>query len=369
MRLLRKKIYLLLFVPAILLTGSGCLMITTSGGLQNRMAYLTVKSINERESTGSGAESSPENKSVSDIQSSNLSDEERAAGILEAIDEGDYAAFESLLAPVDDVTRLFPRGTLLLHRAEEAMGDGGQVNPFTQLLVEKKAPILLRDSQGRYADYLIGEFGLEATDRDEYLRSIITAPRQKVYEAIRNDSVQEFKAVEKHLLIDGMLLKDTLGSWKAPAIAAYALEMGAPATYVDEKTGDNLLHMLCDGRPYDKPFSDLEDLAVKLIAAGADVNHKSKRGDTPLYLLIKSDSRDNGDLKGSSAGLARILLEAGSNPDAPCDYYDGTSMLYIAANNRLDDLVDLLLEFGVVIDKTAANAPNVTAETKKKLQG
>ena len=364
----KKSLLFSLFLAMVLIMASGCLMMPTRGTLQGNLTDLAVKSITEKAVADSGTGPSPAKASAPTKNSVNLTDAERAEAILKAIDEGDYDTFESLLAPVDDVRKLFPPETLLLHRAEEAMGPGGMISPFTELLVEKKAPALLRDSQGRFADYLIGQYGLETTDRDFYLSDVIYERRQKFYGAIRNDSVADFKAIEEHLLPDGWVLKDTLGSYKAPKVAAYALEKGAPAAFVDEETGNNLLHMLCDGRPYDKPFSDLEDLARKLIAAGVDVNHTSKRGDTPLYLLVKSDSQDNGDRKGSAAGLVRILLEAGSDPNAPCDYYDGTSMLYMAANNRLDDLVDLLLEFGVVMDKSMAHAHNMTDETRRKLQ-
>lgn len=364
----KKTILYPLSLAMILLMVTGCMMIPTQGTLQGSLADLAVKSITEKAEADTATGTSSGKTSTPAKNSTSLTDAERADAVLRAIDEGDYDGFESLLAPVDDVRKLFPPGTLLLHRAEEAMGPGGMINPFTQLLVEKKASTLLRDSKGRFADYLIGEFGLEATDRDEYLRTVIAEPRQRYYNAIRNDSVAEFKSLENQLVLDGTVLKDALGSYKAPKVAAYVLEKGASAAFIDEKTGDNLFHMLCDGRPYDKPFADLEDLARKLVAAGADVNHTSKRGDTPLYLLVKSDSGDNGDLKGSAAGLARILLEAGSDPNAPCDYYDGTSMLYMAANNRLDDLVDLLLDFGAVVDKTAAQAPNMTDETRRKFQ-
>lgn len=364
----KKKILFPLSLAMILLMVTGCLMMPTRGTLQGSLADLAVKSIVEKDSDDSKGSPSTGKTSTPAKNTANLTDSERAEAALKAINEGDYDTFESLLAPVDDVRKLFPPGTLLLHRAEEAMGSGGMISPFTELLVAKKAPLLQRDSQGRWMDYLLWDFMLLDTDRGFYLDSILTGPKDQYNKAIREDSLADLKAVEEHLPMDGWVLKDALGSYKAPKVAAYALEKGAPAAFVDEETGNSLLHMLCDGRPYDKPFSDLENLARKLVAAGADVNHTSKRGDTPLYLLVRSDSQDNNDRKGSAAGLVRILLEAGSDPNAPCDYYDGTSMLYMAANNRLDDLVDLLLEFGAVVDKSMAHAHNMSDETRRKIQ-
>jgi len=152
---------------------------------------------------------------------------------------------------------------------------------------------------------------------------------------------------------------------QAVAIATYALEQGAPAQAVLEKSGENLLHLLCSDVPSQgTPFNAREDLAKKLITEGADIHGLSGRGDTPLYYLVKSASKDFNGYLGDPSGLVRVLLEAGSDPNAPCSYWDGTSMLYTAVSNRMDDVAELLLEFGAVVDDQAGAAPNASDRAK-----
>jgi hypothetical protein len=165
--------------------------------------------------------------------------------------------------------------------------------------------------------------------------------------------------------MDQYVMFDALQKQKAVRIASYALEQGAPAQAVVEATGENLLHLLCSDIPSrGTPFPDREELAGKLIAAGAEIHGLSSRGDTPLYYLVKSASKDFNGYLGDPAGLVRLLLEAGSDPNAPCSYWDGTTMLYTAVSNRMDEVAELLLQYGALVDDGAFMAPNASDRAK-----
>ncbi len=351
---------------------SGCTVLPNNQSIREGFGNLAADRISGKNSSGESTESRTDGADKSSAKSnSNKSGgalpkkEERGPAIIEAVQNGDYDTLEQLLSDVDDVRPLVPEGTLLLHMAEEGMAGGGMANPVTELLVEKKAWILQRDSRGRGAHYVLYDYELFGTPRGDYLDSVIGGAFSAYYKAVNSDSPVEIKKFSDQLPMDQYVMFDALQRQKAVAVASYALEQGAPAQAVLEESGENLLHLLCSDVPSrGTPFSAREDLAKKLIAGGADTNGLSKRGDTPLYYLVKSASKDFNGYLGDCAGLVRVLLEADSDPNAPCSHWDGTSMLYTAVSNRMDDVAELLLEYGAVVDDQAASAPNASDRAK-----
>jgi ankyrin repeat protein len=88
----------------------------------------------------------------------------------------------------------------------------------------------------------------------------------------------------------------------APRVAALLLERGAdPAAVADNPMRVQPLHSAAAGRHH--------DIAVLLVAAGADVDARQQRGYTPLQAAAA-----NGDVE-----LARTLLAAGADPDLAND--------------------------------------------------
>lgn len=350
---------------------TGCLVLPTTQSIKEGVGNLAVETISGNKSSEDGTESQSSGSLGSSGKNTAKKSggalpkkEERGPAILEAVRNGDFDTLEQLLSDVDDVRPLVPEGCLLLHMAEESSGSGGMANPVTELLVEKKAWLLQRDSQGRGAHHVIIDFELFGTPRGDYLESVIGGKFSSYYKAINSDSVADIKKLSDHLPMDQYVMFDALQR-QAVAIASYALEQGAPAQAVLEKSGENLLHLLCSDVPSQgTPFAARVELAEKLLAGRADIHGLSGRGDTPLYYLVKSASKDFNGYLGDPSGLVRVLLMAGSDPNAPCSYWDGTSMLYIAVNNRMDDVAELLLEFGAVVDDQAAAAPNASDQAK-----
>lgn len=347
----------------VMLMLAGCNVLPTNQSIREGFGNLAVEKISGK--SGSGNSTVSQSAGTAKSGGALPKKEERGPAIIEAVRNGDYDALEQLLSDVDDVRPLVPEGTLLLHMAEESMGSGGMVNPVTELLVEKKAWVLQRDSRGRGAHYVLYDYELFGTPRGEYLESVIGGAFSAYYKAVNSDSVAEIKKLSDQLPMDQFVMFDALQRQKAVAIAAYALEQGAPAQAVLEESGENLLHLLCSDVPSQgTSFSAREELAEKLLAGRADIHGLSGRGDTPLYYLVKSASKDFNGYLGDPSGLVRILLMAGSDPNAPCSCWDGTSMLYTAVSNRMDDVAELLLEFGAVVDDQARMAPNASDRAK-----
>ncbi|MBN2049628.1 MAG: hypothetical protein JW760_04230, partial [Spirochaetales bacterium] len=270
---------------------------------------------------------------------------------------------KALLADVEDVRTAVPEGTLLLHMAEEAMG-GERENEMAAFLVSKKAWTLQRDEKGRKADYLIYEYELFETPRQYALDALMKESADRYWKAIREDSVEDLKAVSDHVPMDRHVLYDALYRNKAVNVAVYAVEQGAPVNSVEPQGGNTPLHLLCNETPYTHPFNERLAAARAMTAAGADVNATNKQGETPLVTLVISKRKDNYNNMGSPVELAKILLQAGADPNALDQ--GGYSVLYTAANNRMDDLVALLLEYGVTLDDNAlTKAYNMTDRTRQ----
>ncbi len=83
--------------------------------------------------------------------------------------------------------------------------------------------------------------------------------------------------------------------------------------------------------------SQAEDIArVKaILASGVDVNSQSKYGATSLYF-----ASDRGNVE-----LARVLLEAGADPNLTDRFYNGTPMAFAQMRNHYG-VVQCLIEFG-----------------------
>ena len=87
-------------------------------------------------------------------------------------------------------------------------------------------------------------------------------------------------------------------------------------------------------------FLDLSDMAVKLLAAGANVNTATEYGETPLTLAL---ANGNADLTGQ-------LLKAGADPKVT--RWNGETPLMIAAGAGNIDEVRMLLDRGVDVNGT-----------------
>lgn len=102
------------------------------------------------------------------------------------------------------------------------------------------------------------------------------------------------------------------------------LKDGTAATARNDK-GGGLLHYVRDN----------EDLVSRLIAAGCDVNLKTKEHYTPLMLAIES----------GYSKQAKLLLEAGASPDVIFPYEDYRP-LHLAAFYGYVDIVKSLIKAG-----------------------
>lgn len=90
-------------------------------------------------------------------------------------------------------------------------------------------------------------------------------------------------------------------------------------------------------------FLNLQDMAEKLIAAGAKVNTAGDYGETPLTLALAN----------RNAGLAEKLLKAGADPKAT--RWNGETALMIAAEVGNVEEVRMLLDRGLDVNGTEPN--------------
>lgn len=79
----------------------------------------------------------------------------------------------------------------------------------------------------------------------------------------------------------------------------------------------------------------LAGLPMRLLALGADPNHRGSRGRTALHKAASAEGPD----------VVRALLEAGADPQALTD--DGSSPLHAAAESGSPEVIDLLIGAGV----------------------
>jgi ankyrin repeat protein len=107
--------------------------------------------------------------------------------------------------------------------------------------------------------------------------------------------------------------------------------------------GTTALHIASAGvtpgpAPYLYRIEHAREMALVLVAHGADVNLRDNLGDTPL---CKAATHNN-------CKVAQILIEAGANLDAPTAY--GRKPLHIAAEMGHKEVAKLLIENGADID-------------------
>jgi ankyrin repeat protein len=112
--------------------------------------------------------------------------------------------------------------------------------------------------------------------------------------------------------------------------------------------GDTALHLAAAAHQ--------PELAEALVALGADVQARNRRGAEPLhYAADGSPQADNSDRAGQRELIA-YLIQAGADPDAKDN--SGVAPLHRAVRTRSSDAVSALLENGA-----AARLPNKSGST------
>lgn len=282
--------------------------------------------------------------------------------ILDAIDAYDIETLTSLLEGIDDVKTVTGKDVLLLHRAEEAMGIGGQKNAISELLIGKKAYLLQKDENGRSFERLVINLEMAATPRHEYIIEVMGDKYTRLSDALRSDSLEDIKAMEDFLPLDANLLIRAAHE-KAPKIAGYVLASGVDVNSIETKTGETALHKACNNSPYNKPFDDRIDLIQTLFANGANVNLKNKKGDTPFTHLFLAIQKDPSRKMGSPEKIITLLIE--NNADVNQLTGLNHTPLSIAAGYKLDSIVELLVNSGAVIDEETVSGLNNSVVTMK----
>lgn len=131
-----------------------------------------------------------------------------------------------------------------------------------------------------------------------------------------------------------------------PALASRPTRIGAtrqdPAPYFFAAishyvyAGDTALHVAAAAHQ--------RELAEALVALGADVHARNRRGAEPLHYAADGSPRaDNSDRAAQSEAIA-YLIRAGANPDAVDN--SGVAPLHRAVRTRSSDAVSALLEHG-----------------------
>jgi ankyrin repeat protein len=133
---------------------------------------------------------------------------------------------------------------------------------------------------------------------------------------------------------------------EAPQLATARLTTGATRAtseefFLDRRhlqlyAGDTALHVAAAS--YDTAF------ARKLIAAGADVRARNRRGATPLHAAVIGVPGSSSWDPRRQAAVIRYLISAGAEPDDPAA--GGVTPLHRAVRNRCSAAVRVLLDAG-----------------------
>ena len=280
--------------------------------------------------------------------------------IVEAVKAYDLESLTELLSDVDDVKTIVGDEVLLCHLAEEAMGMTAQKNELLALLVEKKAYLLQLDKDGKSFTRYAHAMEMGGTERTSYMDEILGDKFKIRINALRSDNLEEIIALTDVMPVDSSLLKSAVQE-KAAKITSWVLAQGISADLIDPITGENLLHIACDDKPYDFTFDNRIELVSTLLDAGVDVNLENKKGDTPIERMFISQ----GGKQGSAILLAEVLLEAGADVNAVTS--QNRSLLHHAADRRDDDLIKFFLDEGAVIDEGTLTHMNLSPATMERL--
>jgi len=160
-------------------------------------------------------------------------------------------------------------------------------------------------------------------------------------------AIAEGDARRAALLLDAepRLARESLrgGASRAEAKAWYFNEI---AHYV--YAGDTALHVAAAGHR--------AEIAERLIALGADVGARNRRGATPLHYAADGAPGSAGWNPAAQARTVALLLQAGADPDAKD--LSGTAPLHRAVRTRCSAAVAALLTGGA--DAGAANGNGST---------
>ena len=156
---------------------------------------------------------------------------------------------------------------------------------------------------------------------------------------------------------------------EAPALATYSIRVGAtrqdPQTYFLALihhyvyAGDTALHLAA--------ASHHRDLSELVLAQGADVRARNRRGAEPLhYAADGSPTADNLD-RDAQREVIIYLIENGADPNAMDN--SGVAALHRAVRDRCSDAVDALIENGAdlrVMNKSGSTPLHLAVQNTGK---
>jgi ankyrin repeat protein len=196
------------------------------------------------------------------------------------------------------------------------------------------------------------------TERTNYMDEILDDKFQRRIDALRSDNLDEIIALTEVMPVNSYLLKSAVQE-KATEVTSWVIAQGISADFIDLKTGKSLLYIACDGKPYDFTFDNRIELVKTLLDAGADVNLKDNKGDTPIGRMFINQGGKHGD----PISLVKVLLEAGADVNDVTS--QNQSLLLHATLRKNDALVRLFLDEGATIDEGTLTSMNISPAAMK----